>query len=122
MDEHRRSERRSALLQVDLTEHLDGKTLPVEGVDLAAHGVFLLTKRPGRFHCGQAVTLRIHLIDRDEPVVVAGEVVRIVEKAEAKQRGGRVGIAVEFLTRHDALGATSLPSGADPPTENRGRP
>lgn len=101
MDEHRRSERRSALLRVELTEHLDGRTYPVEAVDVAATGLFVATKRPGRFHRGQAVTLRIFVEGRPEPMVVAGEVVRIVEKADAKGHGGRTGIGVEFVTRQD---------------------
>jgi len=103
MDEHRRSERRSALLRVELVEHLDGRTVEVEAVDVAANGLFLATKRPGRFHRGQAVTLRLHQEGRPEPLVVAGEVVRIVDKADARAKRGRPGIGVEFVTPRSGL-------------------
>jgi Tfp pilus assembly protein PilZ len=101
MDEHRRSERRSALLRVELTEHLDGRAVSVEAVDVAPTGVFLATKRPGRFHHGQTVTLRLYLDGRPDPLVVAGEVVRVVDKADARAHRGRPGIAVEFVTRQE---------------------
>lgn len=101
MDEHRRSDRQSTTLRVELTEHLDGRTYPVEARDLSPTGVFLVTKRPSRYHRGQAVTLRIHAREGVEPLVVAGEVVRLVEKPDAKRHGGKTGIGVEFVTRQD---------------------
>lgn len=112
MDEHRRSERRSALLRVELTEHLDGRTYPVEAVDVAATGLFLATKRPGRFHHGQAVTLRIHVAGRPDPLVVAGEVVRVVERPDGTAHGGQTGVAVEFVARQDLLAPGATPQGA----------
>lgn len=103
MEEHRRTERRSALLRVEMTEHLDGRTWPVEARDVSPSGVFVATKRPTRFHRGEAVTLHIHLAGRADPLVVAGEVVRLVEKADARAHGGLTGVGVEFVTHHDEL-------------------
>ena len=97
MEEQRRSERRAAQLRVDVTEHREGKSFAFEAQDVSVEGLFLAVKKPRAFHLGQTLTMQLQLPGGGGEVRLAGEVVRIVDKAQAKAHGGRPGIGIELV-------------------------
>jgi hypothetical protein len=104
MREHRRAERRSASLRVELREYVDDQVVECEAADLSPYGAFLLIRKTKAFHLGQFVTLRLPVEGQTEPLVVTAEVVRLVDRGEARDEHTARGIAVEFLEQQPRIG------------------
>ncbi len=98
-NDKRFDERVATLWEVEVEEPLHGREYKFQAKDLSRSGIFLVTTKTRKFRVGESVKMRIHLHGREYPLVMSGEIMRIVDKAESQRTGDEAGLGIEFHER-----------------------